>query len=101
MGSVEQGIHSTLAPLAPAHYTSQRFRSEPTLPSTSSSPAPAVVRSARPWTMVGLYALLVGLPAALVVVALGIGERLPAATGPVPVNVPGGTGTTSLDLALL
>ena len=51
--------------------------------------------------MVGLYALLVGLPAALVVAALGVGERLPAATGPVPVTVPGGTGTTSLDLALL
>lgn len=51
--------------------------------------------------MVGLYALLVGLPAALVVLALGIGERLPAATGPVPVSAPGGTGTTTFDLALL
>ena len=51
--------------------------------------------------MVGLYALLVGLPVALVMVALGAGERLPAATGPMPVDLPGGTGTTSFDLALL
>ena len=51
--------------------------------------------------MVGVYALLVGLPALLVVGALGLGERLPAATGPVPVDLPGGTGTASFDLALL
>ena len=51
--------------------------------------------------MVGLYAVLVGLPIALVMVALGVGERLPAATGPLPVDLPGGTGTTSFDLALL
>jgi Kef-type K+ transport system membrane component KefB len=30
-----------------------------------------------------------------------VGERLPAATGPVPVSVPGGSGTTNFDLALL
>src|SRR5687768_11248640 len=70
------------------------------LSSTSTSRTGNIVR-ARPWTMVGVYALLVGLPALLVVGALGLGERLPAATGPVPVDLPGGTGTASFDLALL
>ena len=83
-----------------AKYTSRPVRSEPTLPGAS-APVGTDVRIARPWTMVGVYVLLVGLPAALVVVALGVGERLPAATGPVPVIVPGETGTASLDLALL
>ena len=71
------------------------------MPSASNLPVGTDVRTARPWTVAGLYALLVGLPAALVAVALGVGERLPAATGRVPVNVPGGTGTAALDLALL
>ena len=69
--------------------------------SASSSPVVTDVRTARPWTLAGLYALLVGIPTALVVVALGIGERLPAATGPVPIHASAGSGAATFDLALL
>ena len=47
------------------------------------------------------YALLVGIPALLVAGALVLGERLPAAAGIVPTNVPGSSGSGRFDLALL
>lgn len=71
------------------------------MPGSSSPLVGTDLPAARPSILVGVYALLVGVPALLVVGALGLGQRLPAATGAVPIDLNEVAGTAPFDLPLL